>query len=40
MTAKEAQKARLEMKVRYAEAKGNGSAGVVRKWKRQIRKLS
>lgn len=37
---KEVQIAQLKAKVTKAEMKGNGSAGVVRKWKRQIRNLS
>ena len=30
----------LSNRVKVAEEKGNGTAGVVRKWKRQIRNLS
>ena len=29
----------LKKKITITEAKGNGSAGVIRKWKREIKKL-
>ena len=29
----------LETKIRLAEDKGNGSSGVVRRWKRELRNL-
>jgi hypothetical protein len=39
MVSKEIQINILKSKVNKAEAKGNGTAGVVRKWNRQIRNL-
>lgn len=30
----------LQGKIAQAESKGNGTAGVVRKWKREVRNLS
>jgi hypothetical protein len=40
MTKTEARVEQLKTKVRQAESKGNGTSGVVRKWKREIRKLA
>ena len=40
MISKEVQIATLKSKITKAEQKGNGTAGVVTKWKRQIRNLS
>ena len=40
MIPKEVQIATLQGKITKAEQKGNGTAGVVTKWKRQIRNLS
>lgn len=40
MVSTEVQIAQLKSKIMKAEQKGNGSAGVVTKWKRQIRNLS
>ena len=40
MIPKEVQIATLKSKIMRTEQKGNGTAGVVTKWKRQIRNLS
>lgn len=40
MIAKEVQIALLQGKITKAEQKGNGTAGVVTTWKRQIRNLN
>ena len=40
MISKEVQIATLNCKITKAEQKGNGTAGVLTKWKRQIRNLS
>ena len=40
MISTEVKIAQLKSKIMKAEQKGNGSAGVVTKWKRQIRNLS
>ena len=40
MTAKEARIEVLKTKIRTAEGKGYGTSGCVRKWQRELRKLS
>ena len=40
MTKKDARIEELRKKIIVAEGKGNGTSGCVRKWKRELRKLT